>query len=1207
MTDIHGFVLGVDLGTSHTVAMPRHPDGRTRPLLFDGKPLLPSAVYLDTTGRLHVGADALRLGQAEPGRLEPNPKRHVDAGSVQLGETTIGVADLFAALLGAVAREAVATAGQLPPAILTYPAAWGAPRRAVLTEALGKAGWPPGARLVPEPVAAARYFADILRRPVPSGASLAVFDFGGGTLDVAVVRNDGPGEGGRPTFSVTASGGADDLGGLDLDAALVEHLGKALAGAEPEAWHRLTDPVTLAGWRARRQFWEDVRGAKEMLSRASFAPVPVPGVEHAVHLTRDELEAAIDPLVRRGVTEAAAVLDAAGLRAPDLAGLFLVGGSSRVPLVARRLHAELGIAPTVLEQPELPVAEGAILAAGYSTASASSGAFPAANGSAASNNAARSNTPAGNAASGSAASGSAASGSAASGSAASNNAARSNAPAGNAASGSAASNNAARSNAPAGNAAGGSAASGNAAGGHDQARFAPGMASAATPSVGAPSPPTVNPATLHESSPPITDTRAEPAPVAGPPTPVPAQRQPEHASQAPRQPEHAPQAPRQPEHAPQAPRQPEHAPSGSRTAERRPAGRVPEEDTDERLRSEPVDPWATGEAAALAAAGHDVPPLTPVSPSAGPISSPPPASTSSPPAATSSPPAATSSPPVTSPPPFGAHQQPGHQQPGARQQGSGPNNAGYQGGGHQAGYQHGGAHHTGYQQGGAQHTGYQQGGGWAPAGSPAAHQQRVAHPGAHDAAPHAQPGGWGPGATTPGAAPARRGLRKRSYAIIAAAVTLTLAAGSALAWYFWAGNRAIDYQPLSEPTRIAALVPVSSDWSDAEILGDRAYFASSDSSSGTVGVVAMRLGGTKPLWSNYAPGSAKGGWKSMVALPVGIALFSETNSEDSTRRLVVLGADGGSVLWDRTIGSQDVVLFAGGSAVVADRVGHKLIGLRLADGKQRWSLDDPKTTYPTDTNVLALTTPKDLNGPATVFGRPYQPDLADDPRIVQIAADKSARVIDAETGKVVASRQNVAEPNDEVVAHNGRLIVLQPDDKQIVAYDLGKFGDAQPKVLYTVQTPNSQMKYVAPCGDDRVCFDEEVGYDGKTATIRALDVADGGQLWNYPLPNIESIVAVGESTLVTTTNSEMTLLDPAGRKIWTHTGEAARLDAGNILEFSKPLSRSPGETALYGRHIGDDAVPLGSLTDMRADTCSWDKSTLACVAEKDFVLQTFAK
>ncbi|MEV6489297.1 Hsp70 family protein, partial [Actinoplanes sp. NPDC051633] len=324
-----GFVLAVDLGTSHTVAMLRWPDERTRPLLFDGQPLLPSAVYLDAEGHLHVGRDAQRLGYADPAGIEPNPKRHVDAESILLGGHGIPVAALFAALLTAVAREAVNTVGFLPPAVLTYPAAWGAHRRAVLTDALARAGWPADTGMVPEPVAAARYFADVLRRPVPVGSALAVFDFGGGTLDVAVVRNDGLGPDGRPRFAVAASGGAGDLGGLDVDASLVDHLGKALAGGEPEAWGVLGDPRTLAQWRARRQFWEDVRGAKEMLSRSALAPVPVPGVEHAVHLTRDELEASAGPLIRRGVAEAAAVIKAAGLTPSELAGLFLVGGSSR--------------------------------------------------------------------------------------------------------------------------------------------------------------------------------------------------------------------------------------------------------------------------------------------------------------------------------------------------------------------------------------------------------------------------------------------------------------------------------------------------------------------------------------------------------------------------------------------------------------------------------------------------------------------------------------------------------------------------------------------------------------------------------------------------------------------------------------------------------------------------------------------------------------
>ncbi|ROO51599.1 putative pyrroloquinoline-quinone binding quinoprotein [Micromonospora sp. Llam0] len=357
-----GFALGVDLGTSNTVAVLRWPDGRTRPLLFDGAPILPSGVFLGD--RLYVGRDALRLAQSDPARFEPNPKRRIDESTVLLGDHEVPTADLLAAVLAAVARAAVEAVGFLPPAALTYPAAWGSRRREVLAQAVARAGWPPvaqqpsaGTRLVPEPVAAARYFADVLRRPVPVGQALAVFDFGGGTLDIAVVRNDGVDSAGRARFAVIGSGGIAELGGLDLDAALVEHLGGVL---DPQVAQQLNAPASPAQWRNRRQFWDDVRGAKEMLSRSSSAPVAVPGVDQAVHLTRDELEQVATPLIRRGVREAARVIADCGLGGDQLAGLFLVGGSSRVPLAARLLHSELGVAPTVLEQPELPVAEGAL-------------------------------------------------------------------------------------------------------------------------------------------------------------------------------------------------------------------------------------------------------------------------------------------------------------------------------------------------------------------------------------------------------------------------------------------------------------------------------------------------------------------------------------------------------------------------------------------------------------------------------------------------------------------------------------------------------------------------------------------------------------------------------------------------------------------------------------------------------------------------------
>ncbi|MGI5520510.1 Hsp70 family protein [Micromonospora sp. CA-259024] len=367
-----GFALGVDLGTSNTVAVLRWPDGRTRPLLMDGQPVSPSAVYADPNGTLHTGWDARRLAQSDPARLEANPKRRVDEPTVLLGDRSYPPADLLAAVLAAVARAAVGTVGFLPPAVLTCPAAWDATRRQVLADALLRAGWPqaaehtlagptpPGTRLLREPVAAARYYTQVLHRPVSVGGAIAVFDFGGGTLDVAVLRNEGADPWGDSGFSVVADGGLPDLGGLDLDAALVQRVGELVGERHAAQWARLIRPADAAQRRDQVRLWDEVRGAKETLSRSTVAPVAVPGVAETVQLTRADVERVATPLLRRAVDRAREVIAAAGLSPDQLAGLFLVGGSSRIPLVARMLHAELGIAPTVLDQPELPVAEGAL-------------------------------------------------------------------------------------------------------------------------------------------------------------------------------------------------------------------------------------------------------------------------------------------------------------------------------------------------------------------------------------------------------------------------------------------------------------------------------------------------------------------------------------------------------------------------------------------------------------------------------------------------------------------------------------------------------------------------------------------------------------------------------------------------------------------------------------------------------------------------------
>jgi molecular chaperone DnaK (HSP70) len=322
-------LLAIDFGTSNTVAVVGTPDGRFRPLLFDGALLLPSAVYLATDGRVLVGPDAQRAARGDPTRFEPNPKRRVDDGTVLLGAVPLPVARLVAAVYAQVLTEARRALGAPPDQVrLSHPAGWGAPRREMLVEAARLAGLGP-VRLVPEPVAAAGYYTAMLGATLPPGRCLAVYDLGGGTFDAAVVRTSPLSPSG---FEVLASAGLPDVGGIDFDHALARYL-HAPAAAVPE-----------------------VRGAKESLSRLARTDVHLPS--GPAHLTRGELEQVLRPYLTETVRCLAGVVRRAGVAPGELAGVFLVGGSSRIPLAAALIHTELGVPPVVLEEPQTAVAEG---------------------------------------------------------------------------------------------------------------------------------------------------------------------------------------------------------------------------------------------------------------------------------------------------------------------------------------------------------------------------------------------------------------------------------------------------------------------------------------------------------------------------------------------------------------------------------------------------------------------------------------------------------------------------------------------------------------------------------------------------------------------------------------------------------------------------------------------------------------------------------
>jgi hypothetical protein len=369
--DADGLRLGIDFGTSNTVAVARWPDGRVRPLLFDGAPLLPSAVILDERGALTAGREALHAARVRPEYFEPNPKRRIDDGTVLLGEAEVPVRDLIAATLRRVVDEADRVLGARPEAVLTHPASWGARRCQVLRDAAQQAGLA-APTLVAEPVAAGTYFVRVHGARLPVGSVAVVYDLGAGTFDASVLRRTAAG------FDVLACEGLPDAGGLDIDAALVAFLGAVYGSRNGALWRRLERPATTTDRRARRLLWDDVRGAKEALSRTSSSTIVIPLLDEDAPLGREQLEQLARPILDRSVAATASALRDGGVRPAELACVFLVGGASRIPLAATLLHTAFGVAPTVIEQPEMVVAEGSLhVSAGASAMDAGTDATPA--------------------------------------------------------------------------------------------------------------------------------------------------------------------------------------------------------------------------------------------------------------------------------------------------------------------------------------------------------------------------------------------------------------------------------------------------------------------------------------------------------------------------------------------------------------------------------------------------------------------------------------------------------------------------------------------------------------------------------------------------------------------------------------------------------------------------------------------------------------
>jgi molecular chaperone DnaK len=350
-----GYLLGIDVGTTRTAAatcrIGAWPSECEIVNLGDRSSAVPSVLFVGDDGGVLVGEAAERRATSEPDHVVREFKRRIgDPTPVLVSGRPWAPEDLAARLVQwVVERVTQREGGPATHLAVTHPASWGAHKKDLLGAALHRHGLP--VAFLAEPQAAALHYAAAER--VEPGSTIAVYDFGGGTFDAAVVHKDAQGFSllGRPE-------GVERLGGIDLDELVFEHVVEGL----PEAFDGLDedDPAVLSAVAAVRR---ECTEAKEALSADTEVSIPVltPVGQGSVRLHRSEFEAMIHPHVEETVSALHRAIASAGVGADQLTAVLLVGGSSRIPLVAQMVSEQLGRPVAVDADPKNAIAKGAAL------------------------------------------------------------------------------------------------------------------------------------------------------------------------------------------------------------------------------------------------------------------------------------------------------------------------------------------------------------------------------------------------------------------------------------------------------------------------------------------------------------------------------------------------------------------------------------------------------------------------------------------------------------------------------------------------------------------------------------------------------------------------------------------------------------------------------------------------------------------------------
>ena len=353
-----GKIIGIDLGTTNSeIAFVE----AGKPMIIksaEGQPYFPSVVAFTKDGEMLVGETAKRQAVTNPEGTVQRIKRKMGRGEkVTLHGKAYSPEQISAFILQKIRKDAEDFIGEsITEAVITVPAYFNDDQRQATKDA-GKIAGLTVKRIINEPTAASLAYG----LDKKGDHRIAVYDFGGGTFDITLM------EVGEGVFEVLSTNGDTQLGGSDMDQALVDYIAADFQKAYGVDLRK--DPATM------QRTLEAAEKAKIELSSTLQTDINLPYItvvdsqpKHLeMKLTRAKFEEIISPFVDRTQQPCQQALKDAKLKPADIDHIVLVGGTTRIPLVQKQVEKIFGQKPKRDVDPMECVAMGAAIQAGVLT------------------------------------------------------------------------------------------------------------------------------------------------------------------------------------------------------------------------------------------------------------------------------------------------------------------------------------------------------------------------------------------------------------------------------------------------------------------------------------------------------------------------------------------------------------------------------------------------------------------------------------------------------------------------------------------------------------------------------------------------------------------------------------------------------------------------------------------------------------------------